>query len=169
MASKVEYDITQDDINDVRATLIIPITVTIICVMVDIFAQVDNDTLFVIKVAEGSSQILIVETMHKVINIVLSYFFPTFISASVALLWEYYLSKTKKWTGLKVNKAFPLFWWTLGYLIAYFVYLMFMKFISTVFFTMISIGYAVFVFKCIDSQVFKVNTTPKNKVVHTPS
>lgn len=160
MKNHKENNVTIDDIHSIRASLLIPLGITIICSFLDLMFQFKFGR-------------IISETLSKrviyIFGVLISYFFPSFLASAISLWWQYYF--TDKWSGIKNNKGFLLSMASLTYVVFYIVYLLYSDTIFVFVFTLINILYVWCVLsKCIDKRMLKSDSlTPQNEITKSPS
>ena len=160
IANSHEHKSQDSDINAVRASLIIPLIITVFCACLDMLCQIKNE-LFLFENYQN--------TIFWILGTLISYFFPSFFSAAILLLWQYYFAKS--WSGLKKGIGLKLLGATIFFFFFYIVYLLFAKTWYIYCFTVINIIYACFVAgKCIDHVILQPSSeTPRNNVNRSPS
>lgn len=171
MSKQTEKQATTTDVVNARALLMIPLIITIVCAFFDIIFQWRLGILT--EVANGADTAEIVENVQwfeilcKILGILISYFFPAFLSAAITFFWQYYFSNT--WSGVRYGKGILLGSLTLLYFVLYIVYLLFSNTFYIIIFAIISGVYVALILnKCIDAKIFQADTSPGTKVVNTP-
>lgn len=160
MTDTIKNQVSAIDVKTVRASLAIPMGITIFCSAFDM--------LFHIKLHMISATIP-KEILFWVLNTLISYFFPSFFAAALALLWQYYFAGN--WSGIKAGHGMRLFIGTLIFFACYIVYLLYADTYYIIVFAVINVGYAFFVArKCIDRRIFRnIPEEPSGKVSNSPS
>ena len=145
MKNRIENDVSDDDIQIARATLIIPLAITIICSTLDMLFHVKMG---IIKL-NG-----VINLLYWMAGTFISYFFPSFLASACFLLWQYYF--TNSWSGIKQGKGLLLGIITLLYFLFYIIYLLFANTIFVFVFIILNILYVWCVLKkCLDERVLK--------------
>lgn len=160
MTGKVKNQVSAIDVKTVRASLVTPIVVTIFCFALDIVVHIKFQMVSISTVKEF---------LFWSLGTLISYFFPSFIAASITLLCQYYFAES--WSGIKAGKGMRLFIGTLIFFFLYIVYLLFADTYYIIIFAVINIGYAFFVAEnCIDPRIFRrIAGEPGGKVSNSPS
>lgn len=160
MGDKVEGQVCELDINSIRASLIIPLAITVFCSALDMLCQIKLAMVSITAFKDG---------MFWALGALISYFFPSFLAASITLLWQYYFAKS--WSGIKEGKGLLLFSGTFIYFFFYVVYLLYADTYYIICFAILNIVYAVFVIdKCIDKEILQRRSgISKGKVVNSPN
>lgn len=159
MEKPVVNSVSAVDKQIVRATLIIPLAITIICSTFDILFHIR------LKMVEFT---VLEEWMFWGLGLLISYFFPSLVATAGSLEWQYFF--TDNFSGIKRGKGLLLSILTLIYFVLYIIYLLFADTIFIYVFTGINVLYVYVVLnKCIDEQVLKRSSTkPSNNVENYP-
>ena len=160
MEQQFKNDVSKEDINAIRAPLIIPLIITVICFTFDLLCNFKFELVECNGFNEYST--LITRTL-------VSYFFPAFFAAAVTLLWQCYFAK--QWSGIKSDKKLFLAIITVIYFCAYFIYLIAMDTGFIYIFLLLSGIYVWLVLsKCIDKVILKkITVEPKACVTGSPN
>lgn len=160
MGDKVKNEVSAYEINSIRASLVIPLVITLFCSALDMLCHIKNGMTLVYTFEQG---------LFWVLGTLISYFFPSFLAASITLLWQYYFAQS--WSGVKEGKGCLLFFGTLIFFFLYIVYLLFADTYYIVVFTVINVFYAYFVTtKCIDKKILQRKYgIPSGKVINSPN
>lgn len=147
MENRIENDVSDNDIQIARATLAIPLAITIICSTLDMLFHVK---LGIIKLNS------VIKFLYWIAGTIISYFFPSFLASACYLLWQYHF--TNSWSGIKKGKGLLLGITTLLYFVFYIIYLLFANTIFVFVFIILNILYVWCVSKkCLDEKVLKKN------------
>ena len=160
MGNQVKNEAGAVDIQAVRAALLIPLVITVICSTFDMLFCIRLNMLEL-----GSNE----DVLFWVFKTLISYFFPSFFAAAVTLLWQYYFADV--YSGVKAEKGLLLGISTLVYFFLYIIYLLYADTYYIIFFVIINLLYVwVVINKCIDDKILnKISTVPKGKAVNNSS
>ena len=160
MGDIVKNHVSARDINVTRVSLVIPLIVTVFCSTLDMLFHIKNEMISISTFEEG---------LFWVLGTLISYYFPSFIAASITLLWQYYFAQS--WSGIKEGKGGVLFLGTVAYLFFYIVYLLYADTYYIVVFAFINIIYALFVItRCIDKRILqRMSGPPNGQIVNSPN
>lgn len=159
MKKQVLNNVSAVDIKIAKATLIIPLAITIICSTFDILFHIRLNMVNCKNYKEWGFWIL---------STLISYFFPSFLALAYSSLWQYYF--TDNWSGIKKGQGLLLFILTSIYFFLYIVYLLFANTPFIYAFIAINILYVWIVLnKCVNEKIFeKCSNRPKNKAKNIP-
>lgn len=160
MKNQIINSVSAYEINIVRSSLMIPLLITVVCSTLDLFFHI-RFNMVDFECCE--------ECVFWVLETLISYFFPTFLSATVSLIIQCFVF-TDNWSGVKDEKGFLLIILTLIYLVLYIIYLTFTNTKFVYVFCVINILYVWLVLnKCIDEKILKrLSTKPNNTVKNVP-
>lgn len=160
MGDKVKGQVSEGDINSVRASLVIPLIITIFCSALDMLFQIKNE-----MVLSNTFK----ECLFWILGTLISYFFPSFLAASITLLRQYYFAKNL--SGVSEGKGLLLLISTIIFFFLYIVYLLFADTYYIVIFALVNVVYALFVVnKCMDKKILVgISPAPKGKVANSPN
>ena len=153
MKNQVKNNASAENITEVRAALIIPVVITIMCSTFDMLFHVKLGMVHF----HGLS-----EWVYWIFGTLISYFFPSFFASAVSLIWQYYF--TEGWAGIKEGKGISLGISTFIYFCFYIIYLLFSDSFFVYIFTALNILYVKFVLsKCVDEKILSC------RIINKPS
>lgn len=151
MKKQIKRDVSfnEKNIKEVRAALIIPFSITILCFLFDLLfhLRIRNDEF------ETNYQ-----RIYWVIEVFVSYFFPAFFSSAIFMIWQNCF--TNSWKSIKEEKVLELLFISVIYFVLYITFLLFINTFYEYIFFIINFVYVYLFKKCLDQRIF---TTKKEK------